>query len=158
MRILSRSGWRRGDETHRWFPEWADRMEGAGVLLESDRNSYSAGGYAEEFGYRDQAGLPPPAPVLAGAPEGRKAWRIQIGALHPGYPECPRPLDRDRELAGMSRAPGPRQNAEVTTPSYRGELHVIRLVRPATSGSGAWEQIVCVWRGLRIRARHLDGF
>jgi hypothetical protein len=84
-----------GTEIHRYFPEWADRPVGDGVLWESEQNSYSAGGYAEEFGYAAQPGLPAPAKHLNGDPECSKHWRTQIGALHPGYPECSRPLDRD---------------------------------------------------------------
>ena len=40
------------NEVHRYFPEWADRPASTGPLLESDHNSYLAGGYSEEFGYR----------------------------------------------------------------------------------------------------------
>jgi hypothetical protein len=82
-------------EIHRYFPEWGDRPIRSGAHWESDRNSYSAGGYAEEFGYAVQPGLPAPAKYLKGDPECSKHWRTQIGALHPGYPECWRPLDRD---------------------------------------------------------------
>jgi hypothetical protein len=82
-------------EIHRYFPEWADRPVKDGVPWESDRNSYSAGGYAEEFGYSAQPGQPAPAKPLRGDPEASRQWRTQTGALHPGYPECSRPLDRD---------------------------------------------------------------
>lgn len=83
---------RKAVEDHRFFPEWADRPPSAESLHEADRNSYLAGGYAEEFGHGVQqtilaAHMPP-------AEEGSE-WRVQIGGLHPGYPECPRPLDRD---------------------------------------------------------------
>src|SRR5581483_9122326 len=62
---------------------------------EADRNSYLAGGYADEFGYgASPGGLPAIAP-LAGDPESSRLWREQIGALHPGYPECPKPVDRE---------------------------------------------------------------
>src|SRR6185437_1945232 len=36
-------------EDHRFFPEWADRPPSTESLHEADRNSYLAGGYAEEF-------------------------------------------------------------------------------------------------------------
>ena len=79
-------------EDHRFFPEWADRPPSTGSLHEADRNSYLAGGYAEEFGHGVQrtisAAHTPPA-------EEDSEWRVQIGGLHPGYPECPRPRDRD---------------------------------------------------------------
>src|SRR5947208_3236 len=79
-------------EIHRYFPEWADLPVEEGMQWESDRNSYSAGGYAEEFGYAAQPGLPAPARPLKGDPECSKQWHCLIGALHPGYPECSRPL------------------------------------------------------------------
>lgn len=82
-------------EIHRYFPEWADRPVGPDAQYESDRNSYLAGGYADEFGYGASAGLPAIAP-LDGDPEDSRLWREQIGALHPGYPQCPKPLDRFR--------------------------------------------------------------
>lgn len=88
-------------DLHRYFPEWADRPPGPDAQHESDRNSYLAGGYADEFGYGTGGGRPPAIPALDGDPEGGKLWREQIGALHPGYPECPKPLDR----AGPGRAP-----------------------------------------------------
>ncbi len=84
---------------HRYFPEWADRPVRAGTQWESDRNSYSAGGYAEEFGYAAQRGLPRPAKPLGGDPELSRLWRFQRGAVHPGYPECARPCARDSESA-----------------------------------------------------------
>ena len=79
---------------HRYFPEWADRPVGPDTQHESDRNSYLAGGYADEFGYGADAGRPPAIAPLEGDPEGSRWWREQIGALHPGYPQCPKPLDR----------------------------------------------------------------
>lgn len=82
-------------EIHRYFPEWADRPPGPDTQHESDRNSYLAGGYADEFGYGAHAGRPPAIDPLAGDPEDSRFWREQIGALHPGYPQCPKPLDRD---------------------------------------------------------------
>lgn len=81
-------------EVHRYFPEWADRPTGPGAPHESDRNSYLAGGYADEFGYGMSLGYVPAIAPLEGDPEGGRLWREQIGALHPGYPECPKPLDR----------------------------------------------------------------
>lgn len=81
-------------EIHRYFPEWADRPPGPDTQHESDRNSYLAGGYADEFGYGANAGRPPAIAPLDGDPEESRWWREQIGALHPGYPQCPKPLDR----------------------------------------------------------------
>lgn len=75
-----------GTEIHRYFPEWADRPVGDGVLWESEQNSYPAGGYAEEFGYAAQLGLPAPAKHLNGDPECSKHWRTQIGGPPPRLP------------------------------------------------------------------------
>ena len=89
---------RGGVENHCFFPEWADRPPSTEPLHEADRNSYLAAGYAEEFGHGVQqtisAAHVPPA-------EEDREWRVQIGGLHPGYPECPRP--RDRGLRGTRR-------------------------------------------------------
>lgn len=81
-------------DIHRYFPEWADRPTGPDAQHESDRNSYLAGGYADEFGYGAHAGLQPAIAPLDGEPEDSSLWREQIGALHPGYPQCPKPVDR----------------------------------------------------------------
>lgn len=86
-------------EEHLFFPEWADRPSSTETLREAEHNSYLAGGYAEEFGHRDRSHMSPPGAVSA---EEDAEWRVQIGGLHPGYPECPRPLDRD--FSGKSRA------------------------------------------------------
>jgi hypothetical protein len=79
---------------HRYFPEWADRPAGPDAQHESDRNSYLAGGYADEFGYGTPPGSAPAIAPLDGDPELCRLWSEQIGALHPGYPECPKPVDR----------------------------------------------------------------
>jgi len=97
-------------EIHRYFPEWADRPSGPDAQRESDRNSYLAGGYADEFGYGAYPGGRPAIAPLDGDPESSGLWREQVGALHPGYPQCPKPLDRyqsdvPRELLA---APPPR--------------------------------------------------
>lgn len=82
------------NDLHRYFPEWADRPIGPDEQHESDRNSYLAGGYADEFRYDTPVGGAPAIAPVDGDPEGGRLWREQIGALHPGYPECPKPLDR----------------------------------------------------------------
>ena len=84
------------NEEHRYFPEWADRPEIPGLPLEADHNSYLAGGYSEEFGYRTGMDRPPVFPSLEGDPDESGLWRVQITGLHPGYPECPRPEDGER--------------------------------------------------------------
>src|SRR5690242_3515000 len=77
----------RSEEVHRYFPEWADRVPQAGVQVEADRNSYLAGGYAEEFGYLEQRGTRAALPLI-GDPERSLLWHAHVGGLHPGYPEC----------------------------------------------------------------------
>lgn len=81
-------------EIHRYFPDWADLPSGPDPLREADRNSYLAGGYADEFGYGRHSNWPPAIPPLDGEPDGSKLCHEQIGALHPGYPQCPKPVDR----------------------------------------------------------------
>ena len=84
------------DETCRYFPDWADRPVTEGTYREADRNSYAAGGYAEEFGYFAHGGWRA-APALVEDPEGCDRWHIYIDGLHPGYPELPRPFARDSD-------------------------------------------------------------
>lgn len=94
-------------EVHRYFPEWADRYPRGGRHLEADRNSYLAGGYAEEFGYHDDPECPecPNGMVrLTSDPEQCRHWRLHVGGVHPGYPECPRPDGRMTGAAGRHRA------------------------------------------------------
>ncbi len=151
---------------HRYFPEWADRPVREGTSPESERNSYSAGGYAEEFGYCWQSGVPATrATFVADDPEG--TWQLFIGCLHPGYPECPKPFARDDNVAGGyasagGYAPdGARATAGVHTPTHLRphaigslpDLHVIRVDEAAqhrNHGSAAR-----FWRVLRIRLRSL---
>jgi hypothetical protein len=69
--------------------------------LEADRNSYLAGGYAEEFGYLARPGVSRGVPVLDGEPpEESTEWRCEAGAMHPGYPITPYPLAVDRDPTG----------------------------------------------------------
>jgi hypothetical protein len=149
-------------ETHRYFPEWADRPVQDGVLWESDHNSYSAGGYAEEFGYAGQLGLPPPARPLRGNPEQSRLWRIQVGCVHPGYPECSRPLDRDSLLVGATAlwdagspgedrliAGGPGANGTIEPlGSHLPDFRVIRVGEHRASGThiGFFRELVVLWK------------
>lgn len=74
-------------EQRRYFPDWTDLLVESGIELEADRNSYLAGGYAEEFGYRAQADYSRGVPLLDGeSPELCSEWRCQAGGTHPGYP------------------------------------------------------------------------
>lgn len=111
-------------EIHRYFPEWADRPTGPDAPHESDRNSYLAGGYADEFGYGISLGHLPAIAPLKGDPEGGRLWREQIGALHPGYPECPTPLERyGRERPHDTHAGG----IAPVCPRATGEFRVIQV-------------------------------
>ena len=83
------------DEVHSFFPEWADRPASSGRFVEFDRNSYLAGGYSEEFGHHAEVNPSPVDPHLTPEPERCPQWQVQVDCLHPGYPECPRPCDRD---------------------------------------------------------------
>jgi hypothetical protein len=175
MRIdRSSRGW--AEVTHRYFPEWADRPARKGVPRESDRNSYMAGGYAEEFGYRTQPGLPAPAPPLAGDPERSRQWRAQIGALHPGYPECAKPLDRDfiqsqGAVSGRARDRAPGTPAAGTPAgeypgNHTGELSRKHLPNGTVIRVGEYHRVTMslparlmhVWKVLQVGRRHLAGF
>lgn len=90
----------RGNDIRRYFPEWADRATRPGVYLEADRNSYLAGGYAEEFGYGEQRACRANA-CVAGAPERCCLWGAHVGGLHPGYPECATPHQRSSREAHL---------------------------------------------------------
>lgn len=156
-------------EIHRYFPEWADRPVKDGLQWESDRNSYSAGGYAEEFGYAEQPGLPAPARHLNGDPERSKRWLSQTGALHPGYPECPRPLDRDSNVVATAesidaqRAPDHLEGAKLPA-ELPGEhsryFQVVRVDRyhSVLAHDGFLGQLVLGWKSFRLRRhRRLPG-
>ena len=89
---------RRADEERRYFPDWTEPLVEGCEEIEADRNSYLAGGYAEEFGYRAQPDASRHVPVLDGElPEESEEWHHQAGSTHPGYPIQPRPLVTDGE-------------------------------------------------------------
>lgn len=92
---------------HRYFPDWAHLPKGSEPLREADRNSYLAGGYADEFGYGMQDGVAA-MPPLDGDPESSSSCVEQVGALHPGYPRCPKPVDRIDTPDARSLRPAPR--------------------------------------------------
>lgn len=92
---------RRMDEQRRYFPDWTARPLEGRPELEADHNSYLAGGYAEEFGYRAAPGYSRGVPVLDGeAPEECVEWQGQARATHPGYPIRPHPFQIDSERSG----------------------------------------------------------
>ncbi|MGH8316673.1 MAG: hypothetical protein ACREUL_01680 [Steroidobacteraceae bacterium] len=144
-------------DTRRYFPEWADLSIREGIAAEADRNSYSAAGYAEEFGYRLQSGLPPPAPTLEGNPEHCQEWHCLMGALHPGYPERATPLDHDPDPLKPQRYHGPKYTS-VLRRSPSENFKVIRVGKNRAAGTrerlpqrlGAW------WRALPLLHRKPD--
>jgi hypothetical protein len=80
-------------EQRRYFPDWTDLSLESRPELEADRNSYLAGGYAEEFGYRATLSSSRGVPVLDDeSPELSIEWHSQARAMHPGYPLRPHPL------------------------------------------------------------------
>lgn len=146
-------------EIHRYFPEWADRPPGPDTQRESDRNSYLAGGYADEFGYGALAGRPPAIDPLAGDPEDSRLWREQVGALHPGYPQCPKPLERDglETVREVFLARHPRRAREVVG------FRVIQVGSrgQASGGHSLWQAVLRVealsfLAERLIRRRHLN--
>ena len=112
------------DEVHIYFPEWADRPSSSELLLEAENNSYLAGGYSEEFGYQRHNGSAPAFPPLSGESERSGLWNVQIGCLHPGYPECARSQDRDHRDSGPSKKLYPADASEqMNSPRIHNQLH-----------------------------------
>jgi hypothetical protein len=140
-------------EVHCYFPEWAERPESAGTASESDHNSYMAGGYAEEFGYFSCVDCPAVFTILDGDAERCSLWGVQMGGLHPGYPECARPLDRIRsgdELAPVQKPhlPGLAEGL----PSGKMEVRFTAVpVRRVARSTGTYA--VAWWKAWRILRR-----
>jgi hypothetical protein len=89
----------RANEDRRYFPDWTAHLSEVRDEVEADHNSYLAGGYAEEFGYRAQPGVSRGVPLIDGeSPEESPEWHSQAGVTHPGYPITPRPIVLDGEL------------------------------------------------------------
>jgi hypothetical protein len=94
-------------EQRRYFPDWTRHARASSFELEADHNSYLAGGYAEEFGYRAQPGFSRNVPVLEDeSPERCRERHRQAQATHPGYPLRAHPvasnfdwLDREQRVA-----------------------------------------------------------
>src|SRR5215813_11486623 len=159
---LRESGEARGPDTpdiHRYFPEWADRQVRPGGYLEAARNSYLAGGYAEEFGYGDERGCRLGVCLVVDDPERCCLWSTQIGGLPPGYPEYATPNERDSHGGSGYHRDGsveqPRaQPSGDGPPAVRGHVLVCRVREHVRPVSG----ILSVWRDLRIRRRGLKRF
>lgn len=141
---------------HRYFPEWADRPSGPDVQHESERNSYLAGGYADEFGYGAYPDGPPAIAPLEGDPENSALWREQIGALHPGYPQCPKPLDRYRPEAKREECP-PARSGRAPPPRLAFRVIAVGARSQRPSGPGGLRRGVIAFFAERlIRRRHLN--
>lgn len=149
------------NENHRYFPEWADRPAISGAPVEADHNSYLAGGYSEEFGYRVSVDQPPVFAPIEGDPDSSRLRYVQITGLHPGYPECARPDDRDHfrrngrrgetEESRTARA-GPiqvRAHDSAGRPSQSAQpIRVIRVgerARKATRHDGLATRLISIW-------------
>lgn len=143
-------------DIHRYFPEWADRPTGPDAQHESDRNSYLAGGYADEFGYGAYAGRPPAIAPLDGDPEDSRLWREQIGALHPGYPQCSKPLDRFRfDLPRRAFAARPARGEPRAGVGFR--VIQVRPREPAPLSQAARRfGVISFFAERLIRRRHLN--
>jgi hypothetical protein len=125
----------RADEQRSYFPDWTPKLPELPEELEADRNSYLAGGYAEEFGYVARLGVSRGVPVLDGKlPEECPEWRGEAAAMHPGYPITPYPLALDRaQISGDVKATAQPQRAatvesqggfvSVTDRAYEREHH-----------------------------------
>ena len=157
-------------ELHRYFPEWADRPATVGRQLEADRNSYLAGGYAEEVGYREQRGYRAIG-RLDGDPENSYLWHAAIGGLHPGYPEYATPRDRApgatsdlrcaeldeglREFANSTGQVSPTVRAGSQRQIVVGILPVPVRHRAVRRRTGWITELLWAWKELRILRRGL---
>jgi hypothetical protein len=152
---------RHAGEVHRWFPEWANRPAWDGRPRESDRNSYLAGGYAEEFGYHVRPDAPLALAPFAGEPERSRQWRAQFGAVHPGYPECPRPVDREThsDAAASFTSPGARPSRADAGADRAREGAQIKIIRVGLSHRGRavhgafLADLALLWKAFLIRRR-----
>ena len=144
-------------ETCRYFPDWADRPLGAGSYQEADRNSYDAGGYAEEFGYRMRRPSRA-APALMEDPEAFDCGRVYVEGLHPGYPERPRPCDRVADAGEPLRV-----HQQRTEQSPRQPRRAIRMIRVGDARRDhdvrkLLASLMSKWHELRIRHRQFGAF
>jgi hypothetical protein len=141
---------------HRYFPEWADRPSGPDAQREADRNSYLAGGYADEFGYGAYPGAAPAMAPLEGDPESSSLWREQIGALHPGYPQCPKPLDRDH-VGVLRETFAARHSRNDPRPAVGFRVIAVRRRDPAPRSQAILRvRLVSLLADRLIRRRHLN--
>jgi hypothetical protein len=92
-------------EQHRYFPDWTLRSLTSGPETEAEYNSYLAGGYAEEFGYRARISYSPEVSELDGdVPDFCRERRSQASPVHPGYPLKAHPIACERDIMRDERA------------------------------------------------------
>jgi|SRR6185437_3371842 len=155
------------EEVHRFFPEWADRPLSRLSLPELDRNSYMAGGYSEEFGHCAGAESTSLDSHSAQEPERSPQWKVQAGGLHPGYPECPRPSDRDPGRpaanvlpirAGFNIGSLDRTGFVDVVRGTRGGMNTIQVGQNNRAPHG-WltARLATLWVAMRARRRDLGG-
>ena len=152
------------NELHRYFPEWADRRPRNGTPREAVRNCYLAGGYAEEFGYCPPADSLAALPPLAGDPEHSLYWYVQIGALHPGYPQCARPaerFDRDQRPSApyWARAEAiacAHASARASVHKTEVEICAVQVGHSDRNPNIGAHGLALLWKELRIRRRVLE--
>jgi hypothetical protein len=106
---------KRTEEDRRYFPDWTEPLAEAREEIEADHNSYLAGGYAEEFGYRAQPCSSRRVRVLdAEVPEESAEWRRLASATHPGYPIRSRPIALEGDQ-GEPESPAGSGSARIVT-------------------------------------------
>lgn len=149
------------NEDHRYFPEWADLPGKRGPLVEADHNSYLSGGYSEEFGYYVSADRPPVFAPLDGDPDDSRLWYVQITGLHPGYPECGRPHDRNPLRRGEAME-GARRVGRGSGAAPRKSMRPIRVIRVGertrrtASHDGLATRLTSLWTRWRDAHRRPD--
>lgn len=159
MRLEPDSPQRTGEQ-RRYFPDYTRRLLEIHEELEADRNSYLAGGYAEEFGYRAEPGSSRGVPVLDGeSPEQYAGWLGRAVALHPGYPLRPHPIDEQNVVAALSEATrqahydvGQRGTfVRVTERAYEHQRH-----RTASRAAAALTRFLAVFVALNWQLTHMQ--
>jgi hypothetical protein len=131
-------------EQHRYFPDWTLRSLSSGPDFEADENSYLAGGYAEEFGYRARISWSPNVSELDGdVPESHREQRSRALPVHPGYPFKPHPytteldIDSDEHAsAAITRGSEPVDQFADDAVAARTSTFVVVSNRPRAQHSG----------------------
>jgi len=155
-------------EQHRYFPDWTLRSLTIGQELEADDNSYLAGGYAEEFGYRARFSSSLGASELDGdVPEPCRELRSPAYPVHPGYPFKAHPIATDSDIgrdgqarAAVTRSDGAADPYELVT-ERSGTFTFLVSTRSHMRNSGALPRasiasirLAAAWVALRWALRH----